>query len=286
MINTLLLSTGCLVERRNGYDTTKVGEIIPALMDKSYIDGAELMMIGLYYEKLPMIIDTYRSSGAVFPVIHADKEIGTLLSNAAVAYFDGGKSLADETRIKAFDMLKKNCEAACMAESSRMVLHLWGGLCSDTRISYNIEALPQIIDITDSYGVRLMCENVPSVKADPLTNWIAMGENLGRCGLVFDTRFATCHRQPAETLSSDCARFIEHIHISDYIGEKKDFSCLRPVYHPGEGIADFPLIFSMLKKMDYSGSFTLESQGITDGTEINIDRMCRSFEFIKDSMSG
>ena len=73
------------------------------------------------------------------------------------------------------------------------------------------------------------------------------------------------------------------MHISDYIGGLKEFSCLRPVYHPGEGTVDFALIFSLLKENGYSGTFTLESQGIREGNEIDVNMLQKSLEFIRNN---
>lgn len=282
MNNEIYLSTGSLVERRNNYDKNTVTRIIPELLDRGIIDGAELMMIKLYYPKLENVIGMYLDSGITFPVTHCDKEIGTLLSNAAVIRKD---SLSESEKLKseAFELFKVNLEAAAMAGSARLVLHLWGGLSSDRAVKYNIEWLPSLALQAERYGIKILIENVPSAKTDPLSNLRMLpSEMLERCGIVFDTRFATCHRQPGETLSDEkIAPHIEHVHISDYIGGLKEFSCLRPVYHPGEGQADFDLIFSALSSNLYGGSFTLESQGIRSGTEIDLPCLINSLRFIK-----
>ena len=127
--------------------------------------------------------------------------------------------------------------------------------------------------------------NVPSTVTDPLFNLHKIACELGRVGVVFDTRFATCHENAKETLSDGAvAPHIEHVHISDYRGGKKEFTCLRPVFHPLEGKCDFPLIFGMLRDLDFEGSFNLESPGITgEGPEIDLDNLKRSLTFIKES---
>ena len=273
---------GTLVERRNGFDTNEVVRTVPALMSEGYIDGAEFMFIRRYYgDAVRELVD----AGCRFPTFHTDKDIGARLSDAGVISKDDAAA-AEKIKADALEMFRYNCETAAEGGSSRLILHLWGGENSDRAVDFNISCLGELIGIADGAGVRIMGENVPSSITDPLTNWRAMSHHFGDVGLVFDTRFATCHRQPAETLE-DAAVLpqIEHVHVSDYCGRLKEFSHLRPVFHPGEGIADFPLIFSHLKEADYSGSFTLESPGIVgEGPAIDLDNLKRSLTFIKDSM--
>lgn len=285
-MNEIYLTMGSLVEKRNGYDTAQAAKTIPALTDAGYIDGAEFMFIRMYYGKAPELARHLVSEGCVFPTFHTDKDIGADLSDAGVALKGGDRDTARKLRAGAIDKFRYNCETACEAKSDRLVLHLWGGLNSDFAIDFNAEALPELVGIAKEYGKKIIVENVPSSDTDPLTNWKKLSGCFGEIGLVFDTRFATCHRNAKETLE-DAAVFpyIEHVHISDYIGDKKDFKCLRPVYHPGEGICDFGYIFGRLGELGYKGTFTLESQGITDeGPEIDLPRMKRSLEFIKNSI--
>ena len=274
---------GSLVERRNGFDIDEVVRTVPRLMDEGMIDGAEFMFIKAYYSNAKEIARRLVSEGCLFPTFHTDKDIGAVLSDAGTAKRSGDKSDAAKLRQKALDMFRYNCETASEAGSSRLVLHLWGGLNSDIAIDFNASALPELIDISDRSGLRIMVENVPSVDTDPLTNWHKIKEHFGKVGLVFDTRFATCHENARETLTDgDVTPFIEHVHISDYRGGHKEFSCLRPVFHPGEGKADFDYIFSRLKEMEYEGTFTLESPGIIDdGPAIDVDNLRRSLSFIK-----
>lgn len=285
MNNEIYLSTGALVERRNNYNYHKVSEIVPLLTEEGYISGAEFMMIKLYYEIRDEVVREFLGNGVKFPVIHSDKEIGTFLSDAAVALAeDGDKTFAAERKKAALDMFRFSCETGCMAGSKRLVLHLWGGLNSDKAVDYNAEWLSELLEIARSYGIKILCENVPSSAGDPLSNWKKIESSLDEAGLIFDTRFATCHRQPKETLTDKIAKKIEHVHVSDYRGGFKEFSCLRPVWHPGEGSADFKLIFSLLKELSYGGTFTLESPGIIDGNEINTEKLKKSLSFIKDNV--
>ncbi|MBE6563141.1 MAG: sugar phosphate isomerase/epimerase [Ruminococcaceae bacterium] len=284
MNNKIYLSTGALVERRNGYNFHIVSDLVPRLMDEGFVSGAEFMMIKLYYEKRAEVVSEFLSAGVKFPVIHSDKDIGAYLSEAGVILSEGGdKAEAEKKKREALDMLRFSLETGGMVGAERLVLHLWGGLCSDKAVDYNAEWLAELIEIARPYGIKILIENVPSSATDPLTNWKKLEGYLDEVGLIFDTRFATCHRQPRETLTAPVAKKIEHVHVSDYRGGLKEFSCLRPVWHPGEGIADFDLMFGLLKELDYKGTFTLESPGIISGSEIDEDRIRKSLAFIREN---
>ncbi len=282
MAHGIYLSTGAIVEKRNNYNKDEVRRVIPALIDGGYCDGAELMMIPLYYKSLEKTVGDFLSAGINFPVTHCDKDVGTLLSDAAVIRTDS-VSESERLRKKAFDLFCVNLAAASSAGSKRLVLHLWGGLSSDNAVDYNVEWLSELCEKAREYGIKILIENVPSAKADPLSNLRKIkAPAVDECGFVYDTRFAECHRQHKETLSdTSVAPKIEHVHISDYIGGLKEFSHLRPVYHPGEGTVDFGFIFSKLREIGYGGTFTLESQGITDISSINIAVLQRSLDFIR-----
>ena len=283
-MNEVYLSMGSLVERRNNFDTDASARAIPELMSRGLIDGAEFMFIRLYYDFGTKFPERLVSEGCVFPTFHTDKDIGTVLSNAGAAYAAGDKEDAARMRLEALDKFRFNCVAASAARSKRLILHLWGGPDSDTHIEYNKDALPEITEIADGYGLRVLVENVPSVLTDPVHNWHVISDSFEKIGLVFDTRFATCHDNADETLTDNAVTpHIEHVHISDYRGGHKEFKCLRPVFHPGEGRADFPLIFRRLSELDYKGTFTLESPAITgEGPDYDYDRLERSLLFVRE----
>ena len=287
MKNQIYLSTGALVERRNGYNYHVVSDLVPRLTDEGFVSGAEFMMIKLYYEKRAEVVKEFLGAGVRFPVIHSDKDIGAYLSEAGVILTEGGdKALAMKKKCEALDMLRFSLETGNMVGAKRLVLHLWGGLCSDKAVDCNAEWLSELVDIAKPYGIKILVENVPSTVTDPLTNWKKLEGYFDDIGLIFDTRFATCHRQPGETLTDPIAKKIEHVHVSDYRGGFKEFSCLRPVWHPGEGIADYGLMFGLLRDMAYRGTFTLESPGIISGSEINEDRIRRSLAFIRENFKS
>ncbi len=256
----MLASTGTIVGRVNGFNVHLVTEILPSLMEENLISGGEFMMLNDYYDRTEAVAKEWRSAGIPFPTMHCEKDVGTLLSDAGAQYGAGNRDEAETIAAHALYLYEKNCEVAAMVGSSRMVFHLWGGMNSDAHLSYNVRLLPKLIEMADSYGIRLLIENVPSALMDPLTNWRKLKAHYSKLGLVFDTRFGHVHRQMEDIFADgEVAPHIEHIHISDHRGEKKDFATLRPILHPGEGEVDFDAFARHLACRKYAGTVTLES---------------------------
>jgi sugar phosphate isomerase/epimerase len=281
-MNPLYCSTGTIVSRLNGYDYHLVTRIQPALQREGLCDGAELMMLPVYYDRLREIADEWLGAGIVFPVIHCEKEVGTQLSDAGRAAAEGDAASAERLCAAALSDFARNCEMAAMVRAPRMVLHLWGGVVSDRFVGYNVSVLPRLCAAARASGVRLLIENVPSALADPLSNWrrvLAAGED---CGLLFDTRFGQLHRQIAETWADAAAAArIEHIHVSDIRGAARDFSTLRPIYHPGEGTIDFPAFARILRGHGYAGTLTLESP-VSSAAGADAEKLARSLAYVRE----
>lgn len=283
MTEKLYVSTGTLVGRENGYDYRGALDIIGDLCKKGLADGLELMMLRFYYDKLGDVADAVRKSGVIPATIHFEKEIGTLISNAAVLDHEGKSDIADETYSEAVRLFRLNCEIAEMLEIRRMILHLWGGFSSDKYIEYNISKYRELCEIARNSGVRILVENVPSNHTDPLTNWHKLLPCIFDGGLVFDTRFGKLHEQTDEILSDPViSKRIEHIHISDFGGGYREFAALRPILHPGEGKIDFIHVASLLGKIGYSGSITLESP-VMEGERRNIQKLEKTLTFIREN---
>lgn len=256
----LFCSTGTTVGRKNGYNVHLVTEIFPSLMEEGWIQGAELMMLISYYDRMKAVADEWLRAGLIFPVIHGEKEIGTNLSDAGKAFAAGDIDTERKLRTQAIEDFRRNCEMGAMVSSRRMVLHLWGGLTSDAYISYNLSVMEELLQIIRPYGIRLLIENVPCTTEDPLRHWRRLNACGDEYGLIFDTRFGFFHRQSdAIWADKEIVSRIEHIHISDIQGAERDFSALRPIYHPGEGMVDFRGFIRHLRENAYRGTFTLES---------------------------
>ena len=266
MKRPLYVSTGALVGRVNGYDLRGALGIIAGLYAEGACRGMELMMLSAFCDRKEDVISSVRDSGVPVPVIHCDKDVGTLLSDCGALGSAGKREEADEKLDAALRLFRLNCAFGEALSVPRMVLHLWGGYASDYHIGCNISLLPELNRIAGEHGIRLLIENVPSSEYDPLSNWKRLLPVLGDAGLIFDTRFGQLHGQIREILTDpEVTPHIEHVHVSDFGGGYRDFSALRPILHPGEGTVDFPLFASLLDAMNYRGAITLESPVMGEG---------------------
>ena len=237
LARTILASTGTIVGRANNYGTHLVTEILPALIDEKLIAGGELMMLNAYYERLTAVATEWTAAGIPFPVIHCEKDVGTLISDAGAFYAVRNVDEAETAHSRALELFRLNCEM-----------------------------VSERCNIIRPYGIRLLIENVPSALTDPLINWKKLLPYCPEIGFVFDTRFGNLHRQIDATLSDGAiVPYIEHIHISDHRGAERDFSSLRPILHPGEGMIDFDSIARKLNEIRYESTVTLESPVIKEG---------------------
>ena len=69
------------------------------------------------------------------------------------------------------------------------------------------------------------------------------------------------------------------MHVSDFIGKQRDFSALRPIYHPLEGQIDFEGISAELRHISYDGMITLESPVEADD-DTDIVKLRNTFELL------
>lgn len=261
----ILVSTGTMVGKSNGYDYERALCEIKKLEDKGLCFGCELMMLTYYYDKLDILIESVKRWKVTPAVIHCEKEIGSIISDAGILFSRGIKDEANELYAKALSLFKMNCYTANKLDIQRMVLHLWGGISSDKNIEYNVSKLTELEEVAAEYDVRLLIENIPSNTNDPLSNWHRVLPVLKNGGLVFDSRFGKLHEQIAETLTdSEIIPHIEHIHISDYTGGYRNFKALRPILHPRDGVIDFVEVAEYIKRINYSGTLTLESPIMND----------------------
>lgn len=248
MKNEVYCSTGTVIGRVTGYDHTLIGTVLPYVCENAGADGIEHVFIPPFYGCLDEVRHSVEASGLKCAVLHADKNIGSLLSN-------GNK---DDTA-EAFRLWEINCAEAVRLGAGRVVFHLWGMPVSDRNFAANLDAVPRILETADKYGLEVMIENIPSLASDPVSRFREL-EGFS-CNFTYDVRFGQLHGQNGAIPHSDLLKNgrISHIHISDFGGETLDFSKIRPILHPGEGKVDFPAVFDGLKKSAYKGTFTLES---------------------------
>ena len=250
-----------MVGRANKYDYKRAADALSSMYADGIISGGEMMMIKPYYENIDAVTNKYLSSGVPYPVIHCEKDIGEMLSVYSAGRINGD---SDEGLIReAMRLFYVNCKTGERLGSSRMVLHLWGGVTSDSAVVGNIGFLPELVRIAGECGIKLLIENVPCTTNDPLDNWRAAREVTKDTGFIFDSRFGAFHHDTDLILESELAPLVEHIHISDFVGfdgtHERDFSRLRPILHPREGKVDFDSLALRLDELGYNGSFTVES---------------------------
>lgn len=273
-MSKIYCSTGVMVGRINNNDYTLIKKHFPSLFYKGLIDGAEFMFSHSFYDKLDDIYDTINDIGVPFDVIHCDKEIGIMLSEC-------DNNLSE----KAMELLDINCSFAKKIGAKKGVFHLWGSTKSDSHIEYNISYLPKIIEIFKKYDVELLIENIPCTCHSGLENWHTIQVHYPNIGFIFDTRFGAFHDEISQALCEPIWNKIKHIHISDYSSYPRDFTKIRPILHPCEGVIDFDALFDGLKKVEYHGSFTLESPVMHDGF-IDIEKLEKTLKYLNEKVKG
>ena len=268
MRHKIYCSTGCLLSRANNRDW----RLLEGWHEKIRCDGFEFLFLDTFEGHYAEIADNFKRIGIKIPAVHLDKDIGTLLS-------DGEEE-------RALDMLKRECELSSELGASLAVLHLWGGITSDSRFyDRNIKACRRIADITGGFGITTAIENVPCSAEDPLSHWKTVNEAEPRLKFIFDTRFAALHGQLYDSAASGLAGMgdVVHMHISDFTGPRMSFRALRPILHPGEGIIDFPRFFSLLGGR-YGGSVTLESPVIDSEGGVDLGKLNETLEYIRNNI--
>ncbi len=268
MKNEVYCSTGTIIGRKTNYDHTLIASVLPSVCKNAGADGIEHVFIPAYYDDIDGARRSVEKSGLRCAVLHAEKNIGALLSN----------NNADDTA-EAFRLWRINCEEAKRLGADRVVFHLWGMPASDKNFPCNLAAMPRLLELADAFSLEVMIENIPSLASDPVSRWREL--EAFDCRFTYDVRFGQLHGQNSEISSSDYIKSgrIPHIHISDFGGDTLDFSAIRPILHPGEGKVDFPQLFSSLKKCGYSGSFTLESPVMYD-TGLDSEKLERTLSWL------
>lgn len=271
----LYCSTGTIISKYNGFDYTLMNTVLTPIVRELSLDGCEFMMLTVFYEKFDEIVSYMEKVGMTFPVLHSDKEIGVLLGT--------GKEEDDREALRRF---AANCAFARRLSADRIVIHLWGGLVSDKNSTHNISMIPAICDIAEKHGVTPLIENIPCAAADPISHWEEINALDSRARFIYDTRFGEFHRQNPDIPRHPFFKsgLVEHMHISDFLGEKGDFTRLRPILHPGEGQIDFHRIFSDIEENGYRGSITLESPVVFEDGSLDTDKLRRTLSFIKENV--
>ena len=281
-MNRILVSTGTMVAPENGFDYVRALGEIKSLYSEGLCSGLELMMLKFYYDKRDAVVSAVKDFGVPAVTIHCEKDIGTMLSDAAGLCAAGDCNAAEDMFSSALDLFRYNCTYAEKLGIDRMVLHLWGGYNSDAHVEYNIEKFETLKRVATEYGVKILVENIPSRIYDPRRNWQKLLPSMDGAGFVFDTRFGMLHRQiEGILLDSAITEKIEHVHISDFAGTYRQFRALRPILHPGEGSVDFKKTALLLENAGYNGTITLESP-VAYGESLDVDKLANTLYYLKE----
>jgi sugar phosphate isomerase/epimerase len=267
-MSRIFCSTGTFIGRPNGRNY----RLIPTLAKHFDTNGFELMLYSDWYESLPQIIDFLKDSGLSFPILHAEKGIGHLLS-------------VGDTE-QAFSNFRKNCAVAAALGSSKMVLHLWNGPSLDERIDKNLCAIKELCLIAEAHGVELTAENVVAKQGSPLEYLSRLYDATPLARFTFDTKMAAFN---AELDEIDTPRYawmwqegaISHLHINDYAGGYMDWQNLRTM-HIGQGNLDMNRFFSFIKS-NFKGTMTLECLTLMPDGSYLFDEMNESLRIVRAS---
>ena len=265
----ILCSTGAILGRPNGRDF----HLLKDFSKRLNFDGFELLIYDDWYKDFDELISFLQDLKLNIPVIHCDKNIGELISI-------GG----EENFKTALSILGINCRIAKESGASKLVLHLWSGIPSDKKFENNIEMYPRLVEVTESYGLPLLVENVVCNRKDPMSRCLELLEHYPEIGFVYDTKMAEFHQQ-VDLLympqNSAYAKSIKHYHVNDYGGGYMDWNNLR-VLTIGSGHVDFDRFFKYIKDMGYDGTFTLEATGFDFNGDIDFEMLNAQVPLLKE----
>ncbi|MDE6608022.1 MAG: sugar phosphate isomerase/epimerase [Lachnospiraceae bacterium] len=270
----ILCSTGALLGKPNNRDYT----LLESLSKQLTCDGFELMMYNTWYLDAESLLDVLIMMQLNIPIMHCDKHIGEIISK-------GGK----ENQIEAYGLFEMNCMIAQAIGAGKIVIHLWDGLTSDANFKNNLEAYPELNDISKSYNLELLVENVVCNQESPMVHWCELAEKYPDIHFVFDTKMAAFHRELDLLYSPEYAwlwkdRHICHYHINDYAGGLKDWENLRSL-PMGEGRVDFENFFQHMRRIGYHDTFTVEATAFDQNGVVDTDMLNRQFQYIREAMA-
>lgn len=269
MNNPVYASTGTVIGRSNGFNY----RLIPVYCPQMHADAYELMMLTAWFDDLDTVAQYLKKSGLKFPVTHAEKNVGEYLGNGD-----------DEEALRRFKLCVKTAQTV---GSEKMVLHLWSGLVSDRNFDHNLTFCEKFRQIAADAGVLLCIENIPCSVLDPLSHWKQIHESCPEQKFIFDTRMGAFHNQlyteAREWFREPLIGSVAHMHVSDFVGPSGDFSKLRPIPQPGEGIIDFEQFFGYALP-SYHGSITLESPVLHEDGTVDIEKLNKTLDYINKAV--
>jgi len=266
----VLCSTGALLGKPNNRDY----RLLEKLSKELNCDGFEFMMYDAWYEGMDEMIAYLKKLNLYIPVVHCEKSIGKCIGTAT-----------EEELARGFDLFEKDCRLAKELSAEKLVLHLWGGLVSDSNFESNLRHYAKLAEIAREYELDLMIENIVCNVKDPMTRWCQLVEAYPDVHLIFDTKNAAFHGQMELLYKKDYDwlwkdGYIRHYHISDYGGGYMDWANLKslPI---GAGNINFDEFSDFLKRTGYTGMITVEVTGFDSEGNIDVAMLNDCFEKIR-----
>ncbi len=261
----ILCSTGALIGRPNGRDYRLLEKLAPRLD----CDGFELMLYDSWYPVIGELTEYLTSLRLNIPVMHCEKALAEHISR-------GG----EEELKEAYRLFRINCGLAARLGAKKMVFHLWNGLISDSRFESNLAAYPELLRISQEFGLDLLIENVVCRK-DPFSHWIELQKSYPDIHFVFDTKMADFHRQLEQLYTPEYEWLwrdghIRHYHVNDYGGGYMDWNDLR-VLPPGKGHIDFDRFYAFIGRTGYRDTFTFEATGFDQQGTVHTETLNEQF---------
>lgn len=269
--NKVLCSTGTVIGRLNDFDY----KLLPEYSKNINCDGFEFMIEPFWSDekKIDGIAGFLSPFGINFETVHMDKNIGEIISK------NENGNIGEALRI--FEL---NCKAAKALGAGLLVLHLWGGTASDKNIDINIKTCAGLLKIAEKYHLTLTVENVVCNTFNALSHMKKLYEIYGGAiKFTIDVRHAEFQGMLRETCEAGFLwenGLVPHFHIADYKGKILDWSNLRPVLPPGDGDIDFVYVSEFLKKINYTGSLTLEASGSMSEKGLDFEKLNRKLDFV------
>jgi len=264
----ILCSTGPFTGRINGRNH----RLLLEYADKLDCDGFEVLVFDDWYDRLGRITRDYRAAGAVCPVVHADKQIGTLMCKSA-----------GECTGEYLDLWRMNCYLAVSIGAQKIVVHAWGPPDSNKYKELVFERCGELLRVAKDYKLDMVVENIPCYYGSPLGHLEQLAGVYPEMGFTIDTRMAQFHSEIEKVCNSPllASGRARHMHISDYAGGHMDWDALMRILQPGKGDVDFDMLFARVGEIEYSGTLSLESLSVHREQGVNVEKSNECLRFIK-----
>jgi len=268
-------SNGTFITRWNGRDYKLYSKYAPML----HADGFEFLMYNVWSDDVENLRKYLVSTGLSFPVTHMDKEIGETLATYGL-----------EGREEAMRLFERDVITACEIGSTKLVMHLWNGLNSDSRFDETLCLYPEMHDMAEKRGLILATENVTCRDNLALDHLNAVSALCPGARFTYDTKMAFLHSENAllgteKYINLLKSGAITHLHMNDS-RRGEPGSNRSPILHIGEGVIDFDPVFALLKREKYDGTATVESTSVLQDGSVLVDKLNRSLDTVRARLNA